>query len=432
MTEEERLIKNENIRKAMRETCFKRTKQTCRVFKVKIDESRLSNKQAEQLKMIFVEAKWLYNNILNYSENNDIKDFNYKIKQVAILNKDKEEEIREIKYLGSQMKQSVISSMLSSIKTLATRKKRGYKVGKLKFISNYRSINLKQYEHTYKILSTHLMRIQGISGKIRVNGLEQFIDIPNIEFANAKILNTPKGYYISITTYIDTDSLPIKHFIGKEIGLDMGISTMLTLSNGEKIDVTVEETERLKRLQRKIHKQKKGSNNRRKTCLLIKKEYEKLSNRKNDAANKIVAYILSYENIYMQDEQLIGWKKLFGKKTQHSCLGRIKGKLVHHPRVNVLDRMAPTSKYCANCGNKNKDLTLADRIYVCPICGFQEDRDVHAAKNMIAMTKMIQNNIPRGPRKLTPVETIASDSTDINVELSMVAEAGRLQPLGCD
>ena len=89
--------KNQNIKKTMKETMTRRTSQSCAVYKVKIDESNLSKKQKEQLKMIFVEAKWFYNNILSWSENHDINDFDTKIKKVNILNKDKEIETKELK-----------------------------------------------------------------------------------------------------------------------------------------------------------------------------------------------------------------------------------------------------------------------------------------------------------------------------------------------
>ena len=421
MTDEKRLTKNENIKKSMRETCLRRMSQTCKVYTVKIDESRLSNRQAEQLKMLFVEAKWIYNDILNYSENNDICTYNTKIKSVDVLNKDKIKETRELKYIGSQMKQSVFANILSNIKMLSTKKKQGNKVGKLKYISEYKSLNLKQYGNTYKIYGNKRIKIQGVSGKLVVNGLEQFINIPDIEIANAKILNKPDGYYIAITTYQYTDKLPIKQYIGNEIGIDFGIKDTITLSNSEKFKSSIGETERLKRLQRKLARQKKGSNNRYKTRILIRKEYQKITNKKNDIANKIIAYILSYEHIYMQDENITGWQKgLFGKQVQYSILGRIKMKLINNPRVEVLDRFVPTTKYCPNCGNIKNDISLSDRVYKCDTCGYTSDRDIHSANNMIVMTKisMNKNNLPTEHREVKPVEN----------ELSF-DEAGRFHSL---
>ena len=427
--------KNENIKKTMKETMTRRSLQQCFVYKVKIDESRLTKRQKEQLKMLFVEAKWFYNNILSWSENNSINDFDTKTKTVSVLNKDREIETRELKTIGAQMKQAIHTNIVSAIKTLSTLKKRGHKVGRLRYLSDYKSINLKQFGTTYQILNDRYMKIQNVSGKIKVNGLNQFINDPDIEFANAKILNTPTGYYVAVTCFKFSDKIKEKPFVGEEVGVDMGVKDVVVLSNGEKFNSSVEETERLKRLQRKMSKCKKGSNNRRKTIRLIQREYQKISNRKNDAANKLVNHILSYEHVYMQDEMISNWHKgLFGKQVQHSILGRVKAKLVNHPRVEVLDRLVPTTKFCPNCQNLNKEITLRDRIYVCPVCGYQEDRDVHSAKNMIVMTKIIKDNLPRGPRDVKPVEinTSGDETKETKVsESSMICEAGRLQPLGC-
>ena len=418
MIDEEHLTKNEQIKKSLQATRLKRKSQTCKVYTVKIDESHLSMRQQEQLKMLFIEAKWIYNDILNYSENNDISSYNIKIKSVDVLNKDKEKETRELKYIGSQMKQSVFANILSNIKMLSTMKKKGFKIGKLKYISEYKSIELSQYNVTYRIYDSKYIKIQKISGKLIVNGLDQFINIPDIEIANAKILNKPDGYYIAITTYQYTDKLPKKAFIGKEIGIDFGIKDSITLSNGQKFKSTIGETERLKRLQRKLARQKKGSNNRYKTRILIQKGYQKICNKKNDIANKIVSYILSYEYIYMQDENISGWQKgWFGKQVQYSILGRVKAKLINNPRVEVLDRFVPTTKYCPNCGNIKNDIDLSDRIYHCDICGYTNDRDIHSANNMIVMTKKIIN-VPMERREVKPVES----------ELSF-DEAGRFHSL---
>ena len=71
----------------------------------------------------------------------------------------------------------------------------------------------------------------------------------------------------------------------------------MTTSEGEKINVSVEESDRLKRLQREMSRRTKGSNNRYKTIKLIRREYQKLSNKKKDKANKIVSKLKQYSTI---------------------------------------------------------------------------------------------------------------------------------------
>jgi putative transposase len=120
------------------------------------------------------------------------------------------------------------------------------------------------------------------------------------------LLKKPDGYYLKVTCYINKDSLPKTTTNGKEIGLDFGIKTNITTSEGEKLDVSVEESERLKKLQRKLQKQVKCSNNRYKTIKAIRRQYLKLTNKKKDKANKIVHKFKQYKNLAMM---IVRWSK---------------------------------------------------------------------------------------------------------------------------
>lgn len=374
--------KNAAIAESLKETREKRKGQQCRVFTMKVDMKALSSAQREVIKMQFVEAKWITNEALA-AEN----VFKHKTgKSVKRRDKDGNEIETLLQYLGSQMKQSVVEELHSNIKTLSTLKSTGKKVGKIRFKREVTAINLKQYGSTHRILNQKHIAIQKVPGKIRVFGLHQLMSRKgNIKFdiANAKLLNTPQGYFVAITAYSATAKR--KHN-GQEIGIDFGISTNITLSNGRQFHASVQESERLKKLQRKFAKQKKYSKRRYKTLQMIKREYQKLTHKKNDIANKIVSEILKYEHIYMQDENLRGWKKIFGKQVHHSVMGRVKAKLKPH-LTYMLPRNAPTTKLCTACGTIHRNMTLAIRMFTCE-CGVIEDRDVHAAQNMIAMSKI--------------------------------------------
>jgi len=394
------VARNKKIGENGKKTRLKRKSQVCRVFKIKINEAALKPTQKEALLMQFTEAKWLMNDVIR---SEDI--FNYTIgKTVTHKDKDFNDIVSEFKFLGSQMKQSVYDELKSNIKTLSSLKKKNKKVGKLKFRREVKSINLKQYGVTYKIINKRKIKIQNVPKELRVHGLEQIMTKRGklkYEIANAKLLNTPLGYYLSITCYenrIEEDK------IEGEVGLDFGCSTTLTLSNGVKFNASVPEGDRLKRLQRKFARQTKGSKRRNKTLHQIKREYQKINNKKNDMANKIVSELTkSFGDIYMQDENLAGWKKNWGmKKTvHHSILGRLKAKLVPKAKV-VLSKWTPTTKYCPQCDSLNQTLKLSDRTFNCPNCGYTEDRDVHAGKNMLFFGK---NKIGLEQSKSTLVET---------------------------
>lgn len=202
--------------------------------------------------------------------------------------------------------------MQANEKTIRTLFKKGLqKRGSLKFKSELNCIPLKSGD--WKFRSARKVWILGVKGSVLVKGIDQ---IPaECDFANANLVKKPDGYYLKVTCYINRENFKEKEKNGKEIGLDFGIKTSITTSEGEKLDVSVEESDRLKKLQREMFRRAKGSNNRRKTVKLIQREYQKLSNKKEDKANKIVSRLKVYDCIVMQDEQIAGWQKgLFGKQ----------------------------------------------------------------------------------------------------------------------
>ena len=376
--------KNIRIKETYLATKARRENQVCRVFSVKVQENKLNAIQREALKMMFVEAKWMYNHILNLSKDEKADIFLLKytdLEEAKHLTKDKEEVVSKLTHLSSQMKQEVLTSIFTSIRSLTKAKKNGNKVGKLKFTSEYKSINLKQCGVSYKIVSKNKVKIQGIKKPLKVNGLDQLKRFgENYELANAKLLLKPSGYYIAFTVYTERD-YSVKTDKPR-IGIDFGCQTSFTLSDGRKINALVEESERLKRLQRKVARAKKGSNNKWKLKKRLRKVYEHDTNKKNDMTNKLCSILSEYQ-VIMQDEQLRAWKRRHGKKVQHSILGRVKTRLVSKYDTVVLDRFVPTTKLCRDCGYIHKDITERDRTFVCPSCGVVYDRDIHAAENMV-------------------------------------------------
>lgn len=395
----DRLEKNKQIAQTMKETYTKRKSQDCKCFKFKIDKSNLSKEQANQLKMQFVEAKWIYNYLISQD---DIYSFDYKnLSKITHKDKNRNDIETSIQYIGSSVKQAIIQDIINQIKVLSVLKKKGHKVGKLKFKSEYNSINLKQYNNTHSIRGNKF-KIQGIKKLIRVRGLDQLSKYDNIDYANAKLLYDGIDYYIILTCFIDKEEKQYKNDI---VGIDMGVSTSLTLSNGTKYNISIGESEKLKRLQIKLSKQKKGSNNRYKTIKKIRKEYIHINNKKNDISNKIVHSILNDNKIIViQDEQISEWRQdgMSGSKIQHSILGRIKSKLVNNDRTIILDKWFPTTKYCRHCGSK-VELELKDRIFECPKCKIKEDRDIHAANNIIYFY-LIYNKLDRSGTDQTSIK----------------------------
>ncbi|MFA5189015.1 MAG: transposase [Patescibacteria group bacterium] len=419
----------DKISKTRNETRERRSHMVCKTYCLKIDCSRLNNKQKESLKMMFVEAKWLYNHWLR---EDDIFNADAKIKEVIVKNRIIGNfEKRTLKFLPAKCKQSIRQSLKESIYTLSQSKKHGHKIGRLQFKKEFKTLILNQYIQGEKS-GTHELRnrkffISGI-GTICINGLNQ---LPKkCEFGRACLTKKPSGYYIHIVTY----SKPIveegqgKEKL-KEVGLDFGIKEMITTSDGEVFNqVSVQEPEHLKRLQQKLSRSKKGSKNRYKIKFLIQKEYEKLNNKKEDVANKIVYKLFSeYEKIYIQDDNFNGWKtkgKHWSKRIHHSILGRIKEKLIQKGAI-VINRFLPTTKTCYKCKN-SYDVQLSERIFRCPSCGLIEPRDVKAAKTILMFGNGSLKFDPKPTeRRCQPVETKTSVSRSKYRNISLVNETGR-------
>lgn len=431
--------KNAKIARTIKETRERRLTQTCKVFQLKIDSGYISSIQREALNGAFLESKWIYNDALN-------QEFPEKYipgNKVSVKKFSGEFESRDIKFLGSQMKQSIIDSLKDNLKSLKKLKDNGRKTGKLKFIRQYNSINLKQYGVTYNIFANKSqISIQKIPGRLRVHGLHQLTD--NMEFANAKLVKKPSGYYLFVTTYTNNELIVDTFVPGTAVGIDMGVADHITLSSGEKVNATVPESPRLKRIQRSLGRQYKHakkvqkdtgadtlklSKNYYKNLKLLHAEYEKMNNVKDNLANQVVSRILKNEHVFFQDEALTSWKVRSGKRLQHSILGRVKSKLIIHPRTYMIDRMTPTTQWCNECEGKTKHLPNK-RMYVCQFCGETDDRDIHAAKNMILLG-IKEHNVPVDSGELTSVPANEGDTLkELGVIISDCVRGLEQSPLG--
>ena len=375
--------RNRKIRENGEATRERRSNMDCCVVSVKIQENRLSKAKLEKLKRCFPEAKWLYNAIVA-TDSLSLEDTS--IVQVKVKDTF---ETREIKCLSAQMKQSVIESVKTNASNLSKAKRKGLKVGRLQFKKECNEINLKQFGQTYAIKGKNKIRVEKI-GVLVVNGLEQ-INLNEVEFANAKLIQKPSGFYIHLTVYSKKQSLPTTE---KEvIGLDIGIKDQLTFSNGVKVNFYLEESEQLKGLMRKLSRQHKGSNQYKQTLARIKRIYEHLNNKKNDVVNKLNSVLKQNYIICFQDELLNQWKRKkfkrrfsFGRKVQHGILGRVKDKLKKNSTNVVLESSVPTTQTCPECGCLTKH-SLDKRKYHCNHCGFENpDRDAHSANMMVLLS----------------------------------------------
>lgn len=396
LANEARSNKNKQIAQTLKNTRTRRKQLEVKTYELKIDASKLSEYQENTIKQMCLEYKWVYNDAVSHLKaNNTLKEYDTKLKTVNVkLGKDSNEyDTRSLSTLPASMKQLAKAQIIDSLKGLKTLKSKGRKVGSIEYRKqDITSLVFRQIGINFNIdYVNNTVKLSKI-GSVKVRGLNQFSHDAEIG-GRLRLLIRPTGYYLHLTVYtLPTDYSHVPK--GSIVGLDMGIKTMLTTSDGIEYDCKIYHTSRLKKLQRKLSRQVGGSIGYTKTLNSIKVEYEKIANKKNDYANKVVHDLLNtYETIVLQDENLKGWHSgLFGKQVQVSCLGRLKSSLVSlkdSPRVIIIPRSCATTQLCLgeNCGRLNK-MPLSHRTYSCD-CGYSAPRDTHSANSMIYWAKLL-------------------------------------------
>lgn len=219
------------------------------------------------------------------------------------------------------------------------------------------------------------------------------------------ISKTPTGkYYISILVEINQE-LPKKKPISENqaIGIDLGIKTFAVLSNGIEIQNPKHlrtSLKQLKKLQRKVSKKIKGSENRKKAVVRLAILHEKVSNKRNDFLHKTSHYLVTnYDTICLETlkaNNMIKNHKL-AQALSDISIGKFNEMIDyksewHGCNVLRIGQFEPSSKLCT-CGVKNTELKLSDRVWTCKSCGTTHDRDILASENIKRFAFVNKNTV---------------------------------------
>lgn len=269
------------------------------------------------------------------------------------------------------------------------------------------------------------------NGKRDVNWDQSTLTIPKIKkipirlsrkfegkIKTVTISKTPTGKYfasILVETLIQKAS---KKPTQNVIGIDLGLNHFIITDSGIKIDnprYLRESISRLKVLQKRASRKKKGSNNRKKANLCVAIAHEKIKNKRLDFIHKVSSKFVSdnqADTFVIEDLNVkglisnhclaqaisdVGWGK-FREILKYKCEW-------YGKNLIVINRFAPTSKMCSCCGYIKRDLALSDRTYSCINCGNVIDRDVNAAIN-------IKNFGLKQSGRGTPIEPVESPSLE--------------------
>jgi putative transposase len=209
--------------------------------------------------------------------------------------------------------------------------------------------------------------------------------------SSVTVLKEPDGrYYLSFCVERQKQPLPVTC---REAGIDLGLSRLLTTSDGEIVDNPRFLRKRLRKLanlQRAASRKQKGSANQRKANHRVAVQHRRVRDKRLDHAHK-TALRLIRENqaVYAEDLAVSGPARTRLAKSAHDAgwsqlLRLLAEKAEHHNRTFLqIGRFVPTSQMCSECGRLDGPKTLSIRQWEC-CCGAVHDRDVNAARNILA------------------------------------------------
>lgn len=263
---------------------------------------------------------------------------------------------------------------------------------RFKSANRWHSLQFRDAVNGCGIRDTYFCAPKKMGGRIRFN---RHRDIPGtIKFC--RIVRKPSGWYLQVITDVAAVPLPKT---GKEIGLDFGITTLVADSDGNKVENPRHLNKSLRKLrfhQRRLAKAQKGSVRRKKKARIVARTHERIANQRRDYLHKTArSYVNRCDVICIENLTPSTMVKTH-------CLARaitdaswsmlrqlLESKAASAGKEVIAVPPQFTSQRCSSCGEMVVK-SLSVRTHLCPHCGYQECRDVNAAKNILRLGQSLR------------------------------------------
>ncbi len=381
-------------------------------------------------------CRWLYNKLLeecNTARENGIAPTMRATQARIVTLKDENPALKEV---YSKVLQMVNYTLWGNIRALSQTKKKGRKIGRLRFksASRYRTLNYNQ--SGFKIDREHSTITFSKAGAIPFTMHRPYTG----KVKGILITRSGDKWYVIIQAELEV-SEPKRE--GRSIGIDVGLNSFAVDSDGAVIEnprFYERSLNRIRKLQQSIARKQRFSQNWKKATSRLEKVYDHTTNQKKDFLHKLSRqYVDSYATICVEDLNIKGLKEKGNSTGLHRSIhdaswGRFYFYLAYKAESagTTLIKVDPrnTSQMCSNCGNIVKK-SLSERVHECPYCGFVANRDYNAAVN-IHRLRMEQPFEPVEMRSISQpgkssisraVETIPLHHVSVMQVLSMKQEA---------
>jgi putative transposase len=248
------------------------------------------------------------------------------------------------------------------------------------------------------------LRLAKMAGPVRFVWSWPDADVTALDPAMVIVSREPDGrWYVTFT--IDTNAPEPLQETGRLVGIDLGVKDFAVTSAGDRI-ANPRHLERkarsLARYQRRLTRCQKGSANRTKAAAKVARAHRKVRNARRDFLHRASTSLVNKADFIVIEDLAVnnmirnrhlaraisgcGWGE-FRRQLEYKCerYGR---------HLVVIDRWYPSSKTCSACGHRLADLSLSTRHWRCPSCGTRHDRDINAAKNILAAGLAVARGSP--------------------------------------
>jgi putative transposase len=267
-----------------------------------------------------------------------------------------------------------------------------------------RSRQAAHYTRSAFTLRGGALRLAKMAAPVRFVWSWPDVEVTTLDPAMVIISREPDGrWYVTFT--VDASAPEPLEESGHAVGVDLGVTDLAVTSDRDKI-ANPRHLERkarnLARYQRRMARCQKGSANRAKAAAKVARAHRKVRYARHDFLHRASTRLVRTADLIVIEDLNVsgmvrnrhlaraisdcGWRE-FRRQLEYKC-HRYGRELV------VIDRWFPSSKTCSACGYQLAALSLSTRVWTCPACGARHDRDVNAAKNILAAGRAVARGSP--------------------------------------
>ena len=396
-----------------------------RAYRYELDPNNIQRSSLAQHAGV---ARFAYNwglekRIKQYKNYQGDDRFTDAMKQHKLLSSLKKTEFSWMYETSKCAPQEALRDLQQAFKNFYRGMKKGQKIG----FPRFKRRGVRDSFRLYGTIRFHERAIQlPRVGKIRVK--EKRKSYYSGRILSATVRRRANRWFVSVT--VEEDILNPQPVIGAQVGVDLGVKTLATLSDGTTFAnprALERRMRKLRKLSKSLSRKKKGSKNREKARLRLAKMYLKVFNVRQDTLHKVTTYLTkSHSKVVIEDLLVSGMMKNrrlahaiadvgfyeFRRQLEYKCQW-------YGSELVIVSRTFPSSKMCSRCGHRKKELSLSERVYECEQCGLEIDRDLNAALNLVAVSlPETENACGEEVRLLTDSENLqraASMKQELNI-----------------